>query len=261
MGEAVFVPSADRFVPTDLASGPWDAGALHGGAPAALIARCFERVEAELPMTWARFSVDLLRPVPKSELTVAVRVSRPGKRVQMLEASLSAGGAEVARATGLRIRRETLDLPAPSPRADATPAGGGPGFRPHAPIGFGGAMEIRVARGGVRETGPAAVWFRLRVPIVEGEESTPLMRVAAAADFGNGLSHELDFMTHLFINPEITIHLYREPAGEWIGLDARTSLGPDGTGLAVSTLHDGHGAVGQAAQSLLVGVRESTARM
>ena len=50
------------------------------------------------------------------------------------------------------------------------------------------------------------------------------MRAVATADFGNGVSAELPFDDYLFINADLTIHLWRAPRGEWIGLDAQTLL-------------------------------------
>ena len=91
--------------------------------------------------------------------------------------------------------------------------------------------------------------------MVAGEEPTPLQRVMAAADFGNGVSHVLAFEDHVFINPDLTVHLAREAVGEWIALDARTVLGPAATGLAESTLFDAEGRLGKAVQSLLVDAR------
>ncbi|HEX3649428.1 MAG TPA: thioesterase family protein, partial [Pseudonocardiaceae bacterium] len=62
----------------------------------------------------------------------------------------------------------------------------------------------------------------------------------------------LDLRQWLFINTELTVHLWRVPGGEWIGLDATSVLGPTGVGLATSTLHDAAGPVGRGAQALLV---------
>jgi len=262
MSLPIFVPTGAGFMPTESAVGPWDPGSLHGGAPAALLAHALGRVESDVPMTWARFSVDLLRPVPLRELSVETRVTRAGKKVQVLEATLGAGGQELARAAALRIRREALDPPAEGgPASSLPPPEESDESTALSRVPFGAAMDVRVARGELTRPGPAAVWFRLRVPVVEGEADTPLMRVAAAADFGNGISRVFDFTTHVFINPEVTIHLHREPEGEWVGLDARTAIGPSGVGLAESVLHDTRGPVGRAAQSLLVGVRNSLARM
>jgi hypothetical protein len=63
-------------------------------------------------------------------------------------------------------------------------------------------VEMRFVRGAFDALGPATVWMRLRHPVVEGEEPSWLPRVAAVADFGNGVSKILPFDTHTFIiNP------------------------------------------------------------
>jgi hypothetical protein len=100
--------------------------------------------------------------------------------------------------------------------------------------------------------GPGRVWMRLREPIVPGERPSPLARLVATADFANGISRELDFEKYLFINADLTIHLWRAPQGEWIGLDAKTVLMDGGVGVAESVLHDTGGPVGRAYQTLVV---------
>jgi hypothetical protein len=99
------------------------------------------------------------------------------------------------------------------------------------------------------------VWIRLTVPLVEGEEPTGLQCVAAAADFGNGISGALPIERFTFINPDLTIHLLRPPVGPWIGLAGRSHYGDTGAGLAESALFDAQGRVGRSAQSLLVARR------
>jgi hypothetical protein len=113
------------------------------------------------------------------------------------------------------------------------------------------AMEMRWLSDS-ESPGPAQVWMRLRHPLVPGEALTPLARLTATADFGNGVSAELPFERFLFINADLTIHLHRSPHGEWIGLDAHTLLRGHGMGLAESVLHDVHGPVGRAFQTLVV---------
>jgi hypothetical protein len=121
---------------------------------------------------------------------------------------------------------------------------------------FGGdGIEIRFVRGHFSEPGPAAAWFRLRVPIVEGEPTSQLQRAMAAADFGNGISAALDWDEYTFVNPELTVYLLRPPVGEWIGNDAATAIDASGIGLADATLHDEQGAFGRALQSLYVSRR------
>jgi hypothetical protein len=77
----------------------------------------------------------------------------------------------------------------------------------------------------------------------------------AVADSGNGASNVLDWSRHLFINTELTVHFVREPAGEWVCLDARTQIAAGGAGLASSVLSDRTGPVARGAQALLVAPR------
>jgi hypothetical protein len=113
-------------------------------------------------------------------------------------------------------------------------------------------MEIRFGGGTTFGEGPALAWFRLRLPLIAGEEPSPVARVAAAADFGNGVSRVLDFERYLFVNTDLTVHVHREPVGEWVLLDAVTRAEPQGAGLASSVLHDERGPLGLAAQTLFV---------
>jgi hypothetical protein len=122
-------------------------------------------------------------------------------------------------------------------------------------FGYGDAVEWRYARGGWTEPGPAAVWTRLRVPVVAGAAPTPLQRVLAVADSGNGVSAVLPWDRHVFINCELTVHLLRAARGEWICLDAETAVAAGGAGLAHSVLSDRDGTVARGAQSLLVTAR------
>jgi hypothetical protein len=50
---------------------------------------------------------------------------------------------------------------------------------------FGDGIDFRAVRGSPEERGPGVCWLRLKVPTVAGEETLALMRMAAAADFGN----------------------------------------------------------------------------
>jgi hypothetical protein len=254
--DAVFHVDGTRAVPTELARGPWSPDAQHGGGPAALLARAVERADPGPADFVARLTVELLRPVPLAPLDVAVRTMRPGKKVQWLEASLIADDVEVARANALRLRTdESLALPVldPEPLGIPDQEHSEPmqtGFDME--VGFWRAVEMRRAVGSWTEAGPATIWFRLRVPIVAGEEPSPLQRVAAAADFGNGVSAALERGRYLFINPDLSIHLHRYPTGEWVALDALTVAEAYGVGLAESVLHDERGRIGRSLQSLLV---------
>ncbi len=257
--EPIFHRADDAFVPTAHAVGPWDPGQLHGGAPGALLAGALE----EPGFAVARITFDFLGPVTTDPLTIAVTTVKPGRRAQLAEAELTARGRVVLRARALRLRRAEVDLagaarpadpPLPGPgEARASPfPGAEPGERGFHTTG----MDIRFLAGGDYGRGPARAWFRLARPLIDDEVPSPLARVLAAADFGNGISRIVDFDRFLFVNADLTVHLHREPAGEWVALDARTHLEPaTGTGLASSTLADERGPLGLAAQSLFVETR------
>ena len=116
------------------------------------------------------------------------------------------------------------------------------------------AIEIRFVSGAWAE-GPCTAWFRLIAPIVAGEEPSALQRLAAAGDFGNGISATLSWDDYLFINPDLTLYVERAPVGEWICLESQTRISADGIGVAESVLYDAHGRVGRAVQALLVARR------
>lgn len=256
MPDALYVPDGDRFAPTDLTRGPWSADAQHAGPPAALIARAIESLEPG-GLTLGRFTLDVLRPVPLKPLRVEANPIRSGRSTQYAEAVLSDDEGDIARAHAWRIRgepRAELDLdPTPPPGPDDSEAA--PLFEPGWSPSYFDAMEWRLARGALWEPGPAAVWMRMRCALVEGEEPSPATRVLVAADSGNGISWALPFDTSLFVNTEITVHFARMPEGEWVCLDARTRIGPEGVGLAESVLWDERGMIGRGAQSLLVAAR------
>jgi len=250
-------PDAQRVVPSELTRGPWDPRAQHGGPPSALLARAIERHQNDGSMLVTRVSVELMRPVPMSPLIMRTHMERPGKRVQLVVASLFDDTTEVARATGLRMRRGDVALPPlPPDGLDAPPP---PESGTHSPptrsgITFGGyGVEHRVVRGGFDIPGPATDWIRLKQPLVLGEPTSPLCRVVAAADFGNGVSSVLPFDgRYIFVNADLGVYLHREPVGEWFCLDSRSHVSSLGVGLAESRLWDEKGPVGRSLQSLLV---------
>ncbi len=115
-----------------------------------------------------------------------------------------------------------------------------------------GADPVEQSAAGHVPSGAATVWMRLRHPLLPDEPLTSLARVAATSDFGNGVATVLPFDKYLFINADLTISFDRSPQGEWIALDARTLLHPNGIGWSESVLHDELGPLGRATQALVV---------
>jgi hypothetical protein len=253
---SVFDVVDGRFVATELASGPWDPDAQIGGAPAALLARAFERVPAAEGLILSRLTYDFVRPAPIGPVSVRVSVKRDGRRVQLLEGAMLAGGVEVVRARALRIHRASAGTAAPQGNSPPGPEEGRCGELPglHRPRFATDANEVRFIEGGFGG-GPATAWFRLSCPLVGEERASPLQRLAAAADFGAGLSSALPREHYLFINVDLTVYAEREPVGEWMCLSSETRIAGGGIGVAESLLFDSRGRVGRATQALLIARR------
>jgi hypothetical protein len=259
VSEAFYTPDGDWLVASELTRGPWDPGSQHAGPPSALVARAIERCGEPEGFQVGRITMEIMRPVPIGRLRARASVVRPGRSVELIEATLEGEEGELMRALAWRLRTRPVEL---SPQAPEDPAPPGPAEGEEKPffdtgqdVGYHTAMDYRFVKGGFLEPGPATVWMRMRQPLVEGEETTPLQRVLVAADSGNGVSAALDVGRFLFINTDLSVHLLRMPVGDWVCLEARTYPEPNGVGLADTALYDERGRVGRAAQTLLVRAR------
>lgn len=245
-----------------LTRGPWHPDHQHAGPPIALACRAIEHFAAQHGLTHiSRLTANLLRPVPITELSIDVATDYVGRNAGHFSAQVTANGKEVARFTALAQRESELPLPQGLPGHPLPMMHKGPEESPidifpfageH--VGYADLVETRVANGRLFN-GPCAIWFKLRHPLLDKEPPSPYQRVAVAADSGNGVSAILDLSAYSFVNSDLTINLLRKPQGEWICIEARTHLGPNGGGLAESALYDVHGLIGRATQSLSVSRR------
>ena len=192
---------------------------------------------------------------------VPVAAKTPADALRMLGMEMRNAGSAV-RNSSLRtldagdngLDESLLDMPGPV--AVAGPDESIP-YEHGYPLPAGGfymdAFDIRSVDGrSFGAAGPSEAWFRLLAPVFAGEPITPLDRVLAMADFGNGISNIIEMGRHLYINPDLTVNVHRLPRGEWLLSDAVTHLRADGYGTATATLADADGLLGVANQSLLV---------
>lgn len=243
----------DRFASTGHTVGPWSSDSQHLGPPAALLVRALERCAPRPGTVLSRVAFEVLGPVPVAELTVTASVDRPGRSVELLSASLAHGGRPVLRASAWRIvTADTAAVASDPGDALAPPRDCAPMALPEGSQGYLAAIEWRSISGGIFTPGDAAVWLRPAVQVVAGEEPSASQRLFTVADSASGVSSRLDIGRWYAINTELTVHLHREPVGEWFALDARTVIGPAGVGVASSVVHDERGPVGRTAQSLFV---------
>ncbi len=263
----LFEREGNRFHPTEACRGPWDPNAMHGGPPSALMARlALEHDPGDTEWFVSRLTSELLRPVPLETLMARVETRRPGRRLQLIDVSLfTLDGTEVCAGRMLRmaVGDNGLDesaLPQSGPPNAVAPedcatydltARHDPGV-----VMFGGMVDVRPVEGNFFETpGPGQSWFRLRVPTFVGEEIHPLDRACTTADFPNAVSSVLSAEEHLFINPDVTVHLHRLPVGDWVLLSAESHVRRAGFGTAAGILSDRDGQIGTSVQSLLVAPR------
>ena len=259
MPDCFYESDGDRYVSTELTRGPWDPDAQHAGPPAALLGRELERLEDAEDFQVCRVSFEIMRSVPIAPLRAQARIVRPGRRVQLIEGTLSDDEGEVMRVRGWRLRTEPVelpDLPATQPPVPVDDAEPGDFVPTGQDVGYHTAMDYRFVAGAFLEPGPATVWMRMRQPLVDADPPSPLQRVLAAADSGNGVSATLDWRRFLFINVDLNVHLERMPAGEWVCLDAVTLPQSNGVGTADTMLLDERGRVGRALQTLLIAERD-----
>ena len=253
--DAVFIHEDGYYLPTERARSPWSDTMVHGGPVAGLLAHAVERLAGVPEMRVVRLTVDLFRPVPMAPLSVTARSARDGRRIHAVDAVLLAGGAEVARASGLLLRpTETPNL-VTGPMPAVLPSPGTIEPRPLVPqgaaprrTGFHTTVEFR--RVPAQQGAPVTAWVHMPVPLIEGEELTPLVRVAACADFVNPLAGGSRPGGVGYINTDSTIHLHRLPAGEWIGMHV-TRMVEAGIGVATAVLYDLDGPIGRGTQCAL----------
>lgn len=255
-GPAVYIQTGeDELIATELSRGPWDPRAQHGGAPAGLIGWALDHHPDAAGQLFTRVTLGLVRPVPVGPLQVVAHKSG-GHRVGRWEASIVADGNTCVLTHA--VSQPLADTRLPATAADVPP----PFLDTGEPVRIPGmpdeltfhysAMESRLASGSTAEPGPAAAWLRLRCPLVDSDPTTPLMRVLAAADFGNGLSWELPLTDYTFANADLSVNLLRPARGEWIGVQSRTTIAGEGQGLVRSDLFDAEGLIGTATAGLVI---------
>ncbi|MER6845744.1 thioesterase family protein [Streptomyces platensis] len=258
--ESFYRPLGDGlYASSPATAGPWSPKAQHGGPPSALMGRAFEQHAAREGFRIARVTLELPRPVPVGDLRAEVRTLRSGGRTELLEGELTADGERVLMARAWRVAGSPADTPRLRPVADPPrlprPQSAHTMADAHLD-GYMSAMEWRFEPGeGFDTPGPGTAWARQRIPLVAGEEDTPLTRALTLADSSWGVAFELDHRQQFVINTDVTLALHREPVGEWLCVRSATAASPGGSGLALGQLDDGDGDCGRVLQTLLVADR------
>jgi hypothetical protein len=252
-------PAGERFAPTDLVRSTWGATMQHAAPVSALLVRSLQRCEQRDDTRLSRVMIDLLGPVPADgDCWVRSRLERPGRQIELVSAEMLAAGPDgtprpVARASGWRMQQtDTRELvSASAPPLRPVSEGRDPGYVQDWDTNYLHSVQWRWLTRPLQES-PGESWLRPTVDIVKGEQMSQLERLFAVADDANGIGSKIDIRNWTFLNTDLVVHVHRVPDGEWIGIRAETSYGPDGVGTTIGTLFDESGAVGAIQQSVLV---------
>lgn len=236
------------------AQGAWNPQEQHMAPVAGLMVRALEQFETREDMRLTRLSFDILGLIPGGEFVIETTMLRPGRTIELLQAEMISNGRVAVRLTAWRML--TLDTKEVAASEDS-PMGSFEGSQPWPgmtvwPGGFIASLDVRVNEG--HRPGRGQVWLHTGHQLVEDEASSQLSRLMGLVDCANGIAARVTPGKdgYMFPNVDLSIHLYREPHGEWLGLDTQVTFGSDGIGLTSTVLNDVEGPFGRAEQMLTV---------
>jgi hypothetical protein len=233
----------------------WNAEIQHGSPPLALMTKAIEELAGGASkLRIGRLTLDLLGAVPVAPVKVRAWVLRPGARISLMAAEMTAAAGD-----DRVLARVTAWLLAPSDTADVATDRYPPLVEgetvPHAHdwAGAPGYLETVSWRSQPTAAGDARVgWLSPLVSLVDSEELTAVQRLAMIVDSANGVGAALDPEQFVFMNTDTTVHLHRTPEGNDFALRSRASIGADGIGVTTAEIFDRRGFIGASAQTLLV---------
>ncbi len=246
---------ADSYHPTEATIGPWSSELQHGGPPSALLINALRTFPSTNNLKISRITFEFFSGVPCADCHIKVEQIRPGKKIELLRGQYNSGGRTYMLAHAWRM--ETLegitepvvdDFPLPEiPGPQEQKTFPGVEYFP-----YGEALEWRFTHGSYDRLGPATVWTRSRIPLIEGEELNGLESLILMIDSANGVSAELDIRKWTFVPVDMTLGLYRVPQGSWVGMSASTLIGSTGVGQTSAIAFDQYGCCGKTLQTLFI---------
>lgn len=248
----------NQFEPTEATIGPWSSDLQHGGPPSALVTNALRNYPSSENFNIARLTIEFFGTVPVKPCTIKVEKIRSGKKVELLRGEYISEGKTVLLSHAWRIKEQIVithsisdgfKIPRlPGPQVQKF-------FKGVDYFPYGEALEWRFTVGSYDEIGPATVWVKPRIPLIEGHEINELESVILMIDSANGVSAELNILNWIFVPVDMTIGFHRHPIGPWVGMKARTVIGNEGIGQTTTTIFDSKGSVGHSIHTLFVSPR------
>ena len=241
------------FDSTDGTRSNWTPDIQHGSPPLALLTRMIEDRLAGTPLRLGRLTLDILGAIPVSRVRARSWVERPGRRICLLAAEMTAvdDPRPVARVTAWALAAtDTADVVTERhpPLVEGPTQPLPPGWWQM--TGYLATIDWR--RQLDDPSGAAVFWLSPRARLIDDDEPTPFEKLCLCVDSANGVGAALDLGAFMFMNTDTTVHLHRLPVGEDFALRSRGSIGPDGIGVTSAEVFDRQGFVATCAQTLLV---------
>ena len=244
-----------KYDPTKATIGPWSSDLQHGGPPCALLTNALRIFPSRENLKIARVTIEFFGAVPVKPCEIKTQIVRPGKKVELLKGEVISGGKTFLLAHAWRIKSESGISDSVSDGFE-TPRFPGPQAQKNFPgvdyFPYAEALEWRFSEGTFDKTGPATVWTKSRIPLIEGRDMDGLEALILMIDSANGVSAELDICEWTFVPVDMTVGFYRQPVGPWVGMAARTSIGNEGIGQTTTTIFDNNGSVGKSIHTLFI---------
>jgi len=242
----------DRYMPTSHAGGAWRDDELHLAPVAGLVIHHLERwrdQHLDGSLVFSRFAFEVLGQIAREEISITTEVVRPGRTIELVEATAVIGGRVTIRARAWLLQTsDTTDVAAhefaPMPSLDECTSDSS---LLEWPGGFIASISARQAPG--RRPGRARAWITTDVDLVSGEPVQPLANYAKLLDTANGVAVREEPTEWMFPNVDLTLHFFTQPTGTAVGLDTRVAFGGNGIGVTSSVMHDVNGPVGTVMQS------------
>lgn len=244
-----------RYKPTANVGGAWRSDEQHFSPLGGLIVHAIEQAraaEGRPELLMSRISFDILGQIALEEFDIHVETVRPGRTIELTEATVVIGGLAVVRARAWLLAEVDTGIVAGGEPDVLTP----PEQVERWPMdsvwsgGFIESLQTRVI--GEPRPGRTTAWVSTEHDLVVGEKVSALASFVALIDTANGIAVRQEPTKWMFPNVDLTIHLHRQPEGEWTGLDTEVTFGASGQGLTSTYLHDSNGPVGRAEQILTV---------
>ena len=243
------------YLPTEATIGPWSPTLQHGGPPSALLAHALRVYPSSSNFVFSRITIEILGVIPLTPCEIKVEQVRAGRRIELLKAQYLSEGKVCMIAHAWRLEsaedispivQESFSLPAlPGPQPQTF-------FPGISYFPYGHALEWRFTEGSFATPGPATVWARPRIPLIDNAPIDGLESLLLMIDSANGISAELDIMKWSFVPVDLTLGLHRAPSGPWVGMAARTVIESHGIGQTSTTVFDEKGRLGRSLHTLFV---------